>query len=115
MLDKKTFCHTIEEIKKVNDKLDKLMNLNSSFCFGIVEEYSLQDELITLLEKSMNIPCHPSFGSTISWWVYETEFGRNHPNIDIRTKKGKKQYYLDTVEKLYDFCVEESKQNKGRH
>ena len=112
MISRKDFKHVMNEIITVNDRLDKLQAVNSEFALSIVENYSLQDELITLLEKLMNIPVDAQFGSTISWWIYETEFGKNNPYIYIDNKGTEIKYVLDSVDKLYDFCIEESKERR---
>ena len=83
MISKKYFCHIINEIIKVNKKLDKLQDANSGIALSIVEEYSLQDELIDLLAKIMNLPEDPYCGNTIAWWVYDNDFGKKHLDIKI--------------------------------
>lgn len=114
MISRETFKRVINEIIKVNQKLDRLQDANSGIASSIVEEYSLQDELITILEKWMNLPTDEGIGSTINWWIYETEFGKNHPFVNIYDNKKRKEYCLDTIDKLYDFCLKEAKDNKKR-
>lgn len=108
MLDKKTFCHAIEEIKRVEDARDKLQSINSDFCFGTFQ-YDLQDELINVLAKSMNLQESELTGNTISWWIYDTKFGKDSPLVTIKENNKSKTYNLNTVEKLYYFCKQESK------
>ena len=112
MLDKNTFCRIINEIIKVNKKLDMLREVNSTMALSIVEEYSLQDELITLLELNMNLPISDKYGSTISWWVYDTNFGKDKPFIYFnKNEQDEEKFILDTAEKLYDFCKQEGESN----
>lgn len=112
MINKETFCSTIKEIIKVNEALDELQNANPGIALSIVEEYSLQDALISVLEQSMNLYVDNKFGSTLSWWIYETEFGKDKPYLWLGKKRSEKnKITLDTVEKLYDWCVKEGKQN----
>lgn len=112
MLDKNTFCRIMNEIIKVNEKLDKLQEVNSGMALSIVEQYSLQDELITLLELNMNLPVSDKYGSTISWWIYDTNFGKDKPFIYFnKDEQDEEKFILDTVEKLYDFCKQEGEAN----
>ena len=112
MLDKNTFCRIMNEIIKVNEKLDKLQEVNSGMALSIVEQYSLQDELIALLELNMNLPVSDKYGSTISWWIYDTNFGKDKPFIYFnKDEQDEEKFILDTVEKLYDFCKQEGKSN----
>lgn len=112
MLDKNTFCRIMNEIIKVNEKLDKLQEVNSGMALSIVEQYSLQDELITLLELNMNLPISDKYGSVISWWIYDTNFGKDRPFIYFnKDEQDEEKFILDTVEKLYDFCKQEGESN----
>lgn len=112
MLDKNTFCRIMNEIIKVNEKLDMLQEVNSGMALSIVEEYSLQDELITLLELNMNLPVSDQYVSTISWWIYDANFGKDRPIIYFnKDKQDEEKFILDTVEKLYDFCKQEGESN----
>lgn len=112
MLDKNTFCNAIKEIIKVNEALDELQDANSAMALSVVEEYSLQDALISVLDASMNLPVDSQIGSTISWWVYDTKCGKDHPEVWFnKDRKDEECFVLDTVEKLYDFCIMEGKQN----
>lgn len=112
MIDKNTFCSTIKEIIKVNEALDELQNANPGMALSVVEEYSLQDALISVLEQSMNLYVDNKFGSTISWWIYDTKFGKDEPYLWLGKKRSEKnKITLDTVEKLYDWCVKEGEQN----
>lgn len=106
MISKETFCKVINEVKKVNEKLDRLQEVNSGLALAFVEEYSIQDALISVLEEDMHLQVDPRFGSNISWWIYETNFGKENPYIWVG--KRKKKIILDTAEKLYDFCLREN-------
>lgn len=112
MLDKNTFCRIMNEIIKVNKKLDMLQEVNSGMALSIVEQYSLQDELITLLELNMNLPVSDKYGSTISWWIYDTNFGKDRPFIYFnKDEQDEEKFVLDTIETLYDFCKQEGEAN----
>lgn len=98
MLTKTEFVKAIKAMKEVDDKLDnniKDRDLRLAFC-----EYSLQDDMISLLESAMAIPVDPNYGSIISWWIYETHFGKKKLAITEDDKK----IYLKTPEDLYEYC-----------
>lgn len=107
MLTKNEFVKAINAIKDIDEKLDnniKDKDLRLSFC-----EYSLQDAMIELLESAMGIPVDDNYGSTISWWIYENDFGKNHWSIIEKDENDNEtEIYLDTPEELYDYCVDTS-------
>ena len=49
----------------------------------------------------------------IDWWVWETKFGKDHPNVTWNSSDGEpeKVWVLDTPEALYDYLVENAKHN----
>lgn len=115
MISKETFCKVIDEVQAVNERIDNLQEVNSGLALSFVEEYSIQDELISVLEEDMNLYVDPKYGSTISWWIYETNFGKDSPYIWLnKGKKDEEKLILDTVEKLYDYCVKEGKSNSRK-
>ena len=102
MIFKKSFVKAINDIKHINDRLDKdvkTYELLLAFC-----KYSLQDSMISLLESAMAIPVDPNYGSVISWWIYETHFGKKK----LAIKEDNKKIYLKTPEELYDYCKDMS-------
>lgn len=101
MIQKKDFIKIVEEIKHYDDELDKLQNVNSSLCLAFVEKYDLKDILILTLELALGLKVNPQFGSTLSWWIYETKYGNKNYTITI----GKKKIHLDTIEKLWNYLV----------
>lgn len=98
-MTKKQFVKIIGDLKKYDKALDKLFNVNKSFGMGICENYDLKDLVIETLEIAMNVKPNLVYGSDISWFIYETEYGKKCPYIFI----GKKTYTIDTAEKLYNF------------
>ena len=102
MLTKNEFIKAIKSIKDIDEKLDKdvkIYELRLAFC-----RYSLQDSMISLLESAMAIPVDPNYGSIISWWIYETHFGKKKLAITEDDKK----IYLKTPKDLYDYCKDMS-------
>lgn len=78
------------------------------------------NEVIELLEEIFELP-RDSFGyTTLSWWAYECDYGKNKgmlqsfeleflpPNHKYRKPK------LDTIEELYHFIVWESEYYKKK-
>lgn len=111
MLTKETFTYVMDEIVRNNKQIRELDETNPNAA-SLVLDYSLQDSLIKVLEESMNLVVDPKYGSTISWWIYDTDCGTKEPFIwfDKGTSKEEK-IVLDTVEKLYDFCKKEGEAN----
>ncbi len=101
MIKKEEFIEIIEELKKYDKKLDKLNDVNSRMCIAIVEEYDLKDLVIKCLEKSLGLIEDNEVGTTLSWWIYETEYGEKLRFI----RMGKKKFNLNTAGKLYDFLI----------
>lgn len=105
MLAKEYFVKAINDIKYIDNRLDKdvkTYELRLAFC-----KYSLQDSMISLLESAMAIPVDKVYGSIISWWIYETHFGKKK----LAIKKDNKKIYLKTPEDLYNYCKQEGESN----
>ena len=111
MLNKETFVKAINSIIEYNKRINALNQVNE-IAAELIVDYTLQDDMISLLEEAMNLPVDEEIGSTISWWIYDTQFGTDEPFIyfDKGTKKEEK-LVLDTIEKLYDFCKQEGESN----
>lgn len=113
MLSKEEFCEAIKSIKAHSEALSDLNNVSPSLATAITEDYSLQDPMIKVLDAAMNLPVHPQIGSTISWWVYDTHFGKSDPFIWLdKDRPNEEKVVLDTPEKLYDWCYTEGIENE---
>ena len=111
MIKRETFIKAINDIINTDKRLDELNKVNS-YASSLVMDYTLEDSLIMVLAVAMNLPIDPRFGSTISWWIYDTKCGKDKPFIWIgKGSRNERKLNLDTVEKLYDFCLEEGKKN----
>lgn len=106
MIDRKLFKKVMNAIREIDTKLDVLNSINTD-AVSFILDYSLQDELIDVISVSMGLETNEYYGSTISWWVYETNFGKKN-NIVVFNNKTMK---VDTIDKLYDLCVKEGQQN----
>lgn len=98
-MTKKQFITIINELKEYDKKIDQLMDVNFSLAMGIVEKYDLKDTVVKSLEYAMNVNVDPRFGSDISWWVYETDYGKHTNKVWVHEK----EYTINTAEELYDF------------
>jgi len=103
MLTKTEFVKAIEAIKMVDFRLDK--NIKDRNLRVVFSEYSLQDPMISLLESAMAIPVDKNYGSIISWWIYEDDYGKNE--WDIRSVDNNGQLTNEKInnpEELYEYC-----------
>lgn len=100
-MTKKQFVTIINELQNYDKAIDKLMEVNSALAMGIVCNYDLKDTVIKSLEYAFNLKETPHIGTDISWWVYETEYGKKINAVTINNK----QICIDTAEKLYDLIT----------
>lgn len=105
MLNKKDFTRAINLIEinenKIN-KLDEVSRYASLFVLG----YSLKDEMIELLETAMGIIPDEKYGSIISWYIYDNNYGKKNLKVYISGKNGKRRKYtINTPEKLYNYIL----------
>ena len=100
-----------EFVKYINILLefeDKETQLDSNFGLNIGE---MTDNIVSayreLLEKNMNDQYNKITGTTISWWLYETNV-RNGFGVDpeIYDLNGELVCRLDTPEELYDYLIQ---------
>ena len=106
MISKPDFVKAIKAIKNIDDKLDEeIKNYDLRMAFV---NYSLQEDMISLLESAMEVDVDPTYGSSISWWIYDNEYGKKH----LMVSYNKEEQEIETPEELYDFIVVENKINK---
>lgn len=98
-MNKKQFITIIEDLKDYDRKIQELMDVNVSLAMGIVEKYDLKETVIKSLEYAMKVTVDPHFGSDISWWVYETDYGKHCNKVWV----SEKEYTIKNAEDLYDF------------
>ena len=107
-MTKEQFVRILNLIKEYDEKLDVLFEANRTIAMGIVEHYDLKDAIIETLEYAMNVKTDPNYGSDISWWVFETEYGKKNPYVYIKGRK----YSITTPEKLYNLIKKGDKYGK---
>lgn len=101
ILSKEEFVAHMEGLKTEYDKLDKLY---SEFGIDTIEMpwcYS-SNHFLELLEKIMN-----DEQGEISWWCYETDFGRDKTmtEIIVHDDTGERSVVVNTPEDLYNYLV----------
>lgn len=108
MIQKENFCRLINTLHAYHDSLEEVREVMPGTQEDIVDlTGDLVSEIIVFLDAEFNLPEIEHVGSTISWWIWDCNFGKDHPDISITGKDGKteKKFHLDTVEKLYDYIV----------
>ncbi len=97
----------LEETEKTKNEIDKIIK-ESTDC--IISDFTNagslmichEDIVIRLLEIMFNDE------DTISWWIYDLEYGKKYKDGCITEKDGT-IIDVSTAEKLYDFLVREEK------
>ena len=103
MISREGFKKAIKAIEEQQDLMDKLDDINFMGLATDIAENGLIDTLISVLEESFNLYTDQSYGSTLSWWIYETKDDKSNAIIYDDEEVIK----LDTVDKLYDYLIEE--------
>ena len=120
MISKETFVDTINYLKEkeeadcaIQDIITKYRHVYED---GMVPIDMASSVIVKLIEESMGLPETEEYGSTLSWWIWELEFGKKFEVGDVELP------YLDendpnrkpdirTAEQLYDFLVFEASEN----
>jgi len=102
-LSKNEFCNAVDTYKQMlkeeNDFLN-LLNANPEWKPGewIENYYKLLTDLCELEE-------HPTWGTILDWFCYDTDFGRRTDWCKINDNKGL-TWTVETPDILYDFIME---------
>lgn len=107
MISKQEFITIINHIKEVNQFVDetnkKARELNDAIISDFFNASSLsisfEDDLIKVLENMFNT-------DLINWWIYELRYGEEFEIGCIVESDGITKPDLSTVEKLYDYLVQ---------
>ena len=107
MITKKEFVEIINRLKETDELKNKINTLirESTDCMiaDFTEAGSLmichEDIVVKLLENMFNDT------DTISWWLYDRDYGRKFKIGDIVYDNGYKPD-LTTAERLYDYLIE---------
>ena len=103
MISREGFKKAIKAIEEQQSLMEKLDDINFMGLATDIAENGLIDTLISVLEESFNLYTDPRLGSTLSWWIYETKDDKSNAILYDDEEVIK----LDTVDKLYDYLVEE--------
>lgn len=112
MISKEEFVKALDEIVEFENKLDKLREVSTdlSLSFSDIGGMLVQS-LIRVMCLSCGLNPDEKYGDDISWWVYETDCGKDKKMNVVEYKK--KKYHIDTPSDLYDF-IERVYKNKRR-
>lgn len=113
MIDKKEFVKTIKVIKQVHNNYEALRKISPDLSMGVGEcgSHILIDTLIKVLCIDLGIKIDTHYGDTISWWIYETDYGKND---SLAVMVDNKKINIKTAEALYDFIVKYERLDKDR-
>ena len=108
MISKKQFVDIINKLKEVNDFVDETNERAKKLNDAIISDFynfsslsiSHESLVLELLENMFDDY------DTISWWVYELDYGRGYRKGCIQDENGK-NINLSTAEKLYDYLISE--------
>ena len=108
MINKEEFCKIIKRLTDYNDLQDKIQDLfrdnidNQEMDFMNAGSICVGHETIVvqLLKNMFNNT------DTISYWLYELDYGRKYKKGCFKDENGKK-IDISTPEKLYDYLVKE--------
>lgn len=114
MISKEKFIEIIKRLRDYNDLQNKIQDLfrdsieNQEQDFANAGSICIGHETIVveLLENMFNDK------DTISWWLFERDYGRDVLATDVQDNDGK---YIDltTPEKLYDYLLSEMEVKYG--
>lgn len=112
MITKEQFCKIINRLKDYNDLQDKINGLfrdnidNQEMDFMNAGSICVGHETIVveLLGNMFNDK------DTISWWIYEQDYGRSVGINDVFDNRIGKYIDLTTPEKLYDYLIKETEE-----
>lgn len=116
MITKKEFIDIINRLKETNDFVEETNNnarklqdaIRSDFFNAMSLSVSHEGIVVQLLEKIFDDR------ETISWWIYELDYGRKYKEGCIQEIKEGKIVNIDvsTAGKLYDYLLEEISKGK---
>lgn len=102
MINKKEFVRSINSIQNYFTKLDKIDKVNTDISIGISDMAGeVVDSLIRVLCVAVNTDPDRQYCDDISWFIFETDFGKKKDTNWIKYKN--KKYIINTAEDLYDF------------
>ena len=108
MLSKETFVEAINRLRELSNAEQALYDAtNGSMQLLEWKPYSdVIDMYVRMLEEAMNVEVDDMYGSNISYFIYDLEYGTKWTETSITDANGT-PIDISTVEKLYDFLIAE--------
>lgn len=103
-IEKEQFCKILNRVKRLNDVYQEINNILTINQLEGMIETNLQDEVLDLLSL-LTYDKEDQYGTLISWWVYDTDFGRDEDMAAITIED--KITIIKTPEELYDFLEDQ--------
>lgn len=100
VITKEEFCKIIRRLQKNCDRQTEIDDVFDT----IINFEDVSDVVINLLEKIMGIKADDIWGSDISYFCYELDFGRAWTPDSITDTDGN-SIDISTAEKLYDYLT----------
>ena len=106
VITKEKFCKAINQIRHIREYEDELYSLGRKYGEYDTEIRfpTLEDVVVSLLEDATCCP-EDEYGSDISYFIYELDFGKDWEPGMIIDREGN-DIDFSTVEKLYDYLRE---------
>ena len=99
MISKKQFCDIMHKLETHRAKIDVLEDV-----LGVILEMdSLEDIVVDLLNKTMELRETEEYGTDIDFFVYELDFGNEWDENSLIVDG--KPIDISTPEKLYDYLI----------
>jgi len=108
MISKEKFVKIINRLKETDDLQTQINKLFRNSTDNILNDFCNAGSICIMHEDLVVDLLNDMFGNnyTLSWWLYEIDYGRKYKKGDIQDEKGK-NIDLSTVEKLYDNLIKE--------
>lgn len=100
MVTFKEFEKMLKHIISTSDMVDELYKYHIDFIE--TDAVGLIDHVINLLSKILKDKYE-----TLSWWCWETNFGRDKEMCIIQDVKTEKEVAIDTIEKIWLYLTDE--------
>lgn len=112
MIIKEQFCKYLNEMQELRDTQDKINNAiremkytDTDFIsgYGIVIGY--EESMIELIAMCFGEGDTSLIEDDISWWIYDTDFGRCEKEYKTMAFPDGKELVIDTAEDLYKYLA----------
>ena len=105
----------VNALKKMEEQENKWRKtFNEMFDGHFVSQYNnvARNAIIKMVEEIFDDKDSDGYGSMFSWWIYDTNFGKNRQLADSVRYKDKK-VPMHTIKNLYDYylLVSDKKEN----